>query len=316
MACGRQGDRFGAVDREKHLMLAWWKTRRGILCVLAITLCFAPAAFAQTAEAPDLSGIKIDGDYGPHLPPVVYAHDYGRSADMLINLLHYFMAALFVGWGIFFVYCLFRFRARPGHQASSSQVKASVSKYLEIGVAIFEAVLLIGLSVPVWASVKNDLPTEAENPVRLRVTGEQFAWNFHYPGPDGVFGKTAPKFLDLATNPMGVDPADENGKDDIVSLEMHIPIDRPIVAEIGSKDVIHSFFVPVLRVKQDAIPGMRIPVWFQAAKTGRYEVACAQLCGNNHYSMRAIMVVDDEAAFNEWYAEKSKPPEVFDEDEF
>ena len=97
--------------------------------------------------------------------------------------------------------------------------------------------------------------------------------------------------------------------------ELHFPVDRPVLAELSSKDVIHSFFLPTMRVKQDAIPGMRIPVWFEAKDTGTYEVACAQLCGNNHYSMRALMVIEkDDAAFEAWL--DSQKPEVFDESEF
>jgi cytochrome c oxidase subunit 2 len=159
------------------------------------------------------------------------------------------------------------------------------------------------------------LPTASDNPLRLRVIGEQFQWTFHYPGADGVFGKTAAEKVDTATNPAGLDKSDPHALDDIVVSELRIPVDRPIIAEVTSKDVIHSFFVPVLRVKHDAIPGMRFPVWFEAARTGNYEVACAQLCGNNHYSMRALMVVQTPTEFEEWLKVKSAPPEEFDEDE-
>jgi len=297
-------------------MCIWSRVCVKLGVVLAGFMITAPSVWGQTAVAQRDPSVQIDGVYGPHLPPVVYEHEYGRSVDLLINLLHYFMAALFIGWGIFFLYCLMRFRARTGHQANCTLVKAKISKYLEIGVAVFEAVLLIGLSVPVWGSVKKDFPTADTNPLHLRVIAEQFAWNFHYPGPDGRFGRTSPDLINMATNPMGIDPGDENGKDDILSPELHIPLHRPVIADISSKDVIHSFFVPVLRVKQDAIPGMRIPVWFKAGKTGRYEVACAQLCGNNHYSMRAVMVVEEPDVFDEWYQTKSQGAEEFNEGDF
>jgi len=288
---------------------------RFLLTCMALVACSAGVpAFAGTATAPDTSGIKIDGEYGPWLPPNIATNDYAHKVDLLIDVLHVFMVVLFVGWGIFFVYCLIRFRARPGHKANPKPVKGKVSKYAEIAVALFEAGLLIGISVPVWASVKNDLPLD-KNPVHVRVVAEQFQWNFHYPGPDGKFGPTSPEFLDTATNPVGVDRSDPDGKDDIVISEFHIPVNRPVIVQISSKDVIHSFFVPVLRIKQDAIPGMSIPVWFEAGKTGNYEVACAQLCGNNHYSMRAVMVVESAEAFEAWVAEKSKPPEEFDDDD-
>lgn len=273
----------------------------------------APAMAQTEAAAPEFT-VQIDGEYGPHLPPAVYKHGYGQRADQLINLLHYFMFALFGGWSVFLVYCLVRFRQRPGHIANTVPIKAKPSKWMEVGVAAVEAFLLIGVSIPAWASVKSDLPTEADNPVHVRVVAEQFAWNFHYPGPDGVFGKTAPQHIDVAINPVGIDPNDANGADDITSGELHFPVDRKVLAQVTSKDVIHCFSLPVLRVKQDVIPGMRIPVWFEAALTGNYEVACAQLCGNNHYSMRALMVIHDtDEAFYEWL--ESQKVEEFDEEE-
>lgn len=284
------------------------------LIALMVWLGSTTPVSAQEAAATEITA-KIDGNYGPHLPPALYAHDYARKGDELIRIMHWFMGILFIGWGMFFVYCLFRFRRRPGHQANSVPVKAVVSKWSEIGVAIFEAAILLLLAIPVWAEVKNDLPTEEDNVMRVRVLAEQFAWNFHYAGPDGVFGKTAPEYIDAALDPVGRDPNDPNGADDIVSGELHFPMGRPIIAELSSKDVIHSFSIPVLRVKQDVIPGMRIPTWFKASGTGNYEVACAQLCGNNHYSMKALMTIHDtQEEFDQWL--ETQKPEEFDEDEF
>lgn len=283
-----------------------------MLVLLVAWLSNAEPAVAQEAAAAEIT-VAIDGEYGYWLPPDVSKN--GWKVDRLIDLVHWFMAVLFVGWGIFFVYCLLRFRQRSGHKASSALVKAKVSKWSEIAVAAIEAVLLLGFSIPIWASVKNELPTEADNPLHVRVVAEQFAWNFHYAGPNGVFGKTAPGYINAAINPLGIDPNDPNGEDDIVSGELHIVVERPVIAEVTSKDVIHSFSVPVMRVKQDAIPGMRIPVWFEAVKSGNYEVACAQLCGNNHYSMKALMVIHNtQQEFDEWL--ESQVPEEFDEEEF
>ena len=288
----------------------------GVAVLLFLTTCFvfaAPCA-AQEAAAPDTSGIEITGDYGPTLPPNIAKHKYAHQGDYLINFLHVFMIALFVGWSVFMAYCLIRFRQRPGHVADNRSIKAKPAKYLEVGVAVVEAFLLIAISIPAWASVKGDLPTPEDNPLRLRVIAEQFAWNFHYPGKDGVFGRTSPDLIDLATNPIGLDDDDPNREDDFVVPELHIPVDRPVIVEIMSKDVIHSFSIAVLRVKQDAIPGMRIPVWFEAGKTGNYEVACAQLCGNNHYSMRALMTIHQtQEDFDDWLSEQKA--EEFDEDD-
>lgn len=276
---------------------------------MGFALALAAPVLGQ-ASPPEMTDVKIDGEYGFGLPPDISAHGY--QIDRIINVLHVFMVLLFGGWAIFFVHTLIRYRQRPGHTAQYGLLKAKPAKYVEFAVIIFEAFLLIGLSMPVWAAVKNDLPADSDKPVRLRVIAEQFAWNFHYPGPDGKFGKTGPNFIDTATNPAGLDPKDPLGEDDLVIGEMHIPVNEKVICDIVSKDVIHSFFIPVLRVKQDAIPGMRIPIWFEAKKEGTYEVACAQLCGNNHYKMKALMKVEGRSAFEAWYKDKKTVREFED----
>src|SRR5919205_999963 len=125
--------------------------------------------------------------YGWWLPPDVSVH--GAKIDQLISVLHWFMLLLFVGWGIFFVYCLVRFRARPGHAAQYTPVKAIATKYIEGGVVVVEVFLLFGLSTPVWLAYKNDAPDPAKA-AHVRIVGEQFAWNFQYPGKDRKFGKS------------------------------------------------------------------------------------------------------------------------------
>ena len=285
----------------------------GTLIALLLSVGFAGTALAETTEAPVQDLGAIDGDYGYSMPPDVSAD--GHKIDSLINYVHIFMAVLFVPWGIFMVYCLVRFRQRQGHRAVTAQVKAKPAKYAEVAVVVVEAVLLLSFSIPIWASVKNDIPSDDENPLVVRVVAEQFAWNFHYPGDDGVFGRTGPEHIDTALNPVGLDPTDPNGTDDFSSGEFGLQVDRPTICRISSKDVIHGFGIPVLRVKQDAIPGMQIPVWFTATKTGTYQVACAQLCGNNHYKMSAPMKIWTQADFDAWHTKKSAPPEEFDEDE-
>jgi cytochrome c oxidase subunit 2 len=269
------------------------------------------SANAQTATAKTDPSVKISGEYGP--TGITLASKDGKRIDDLINILHIFMAVIFVGWGIFFVYCLVKFRQRSDHRANPIPVKAKVSKYSEVGVALFEAAILVGFSIPIWRTARAEPPKADENPVRVRVIGEQFAWNFHYPGVDGKFGKTNPDLVNTATNVLGVDQADPAAADDVVHGELHLPVNRPVIVEITSKDVIHSFFLPVMRVKQDAMPGMRIPVWFTPTLEGVYEVACAQLCGNNHYSMRALMYVESQQKLDAWMADKLKPKESFED---
>ncbi|HEY8549181.1 MAG TPA: hypothetical protein VIL35_04425 [Vicinamibacterales bacterium] len=250
------------------------------------------------------------------LPPLASAH--GGEIDSLLAWTHIFMFVLFVGWGTFFTYCLIRFRRSRHPVASYAAVKSHASSYLEVGVAVVEAVLLFGFSIPIWISRVDRFPPESEALV-VQVTGEQFAWNVHYPGPDGVFGRTDINLLDLQSNPLGLDRDDPAAKDDVTTLnQLYLPVNRPVIVRLRSKDVIHSFGVPELRVKQDAVPGLTIPIWFvptvttaeMRARTGnpefQYEIACAQLCGLGHARMRAFVTVQTEKEFQAWLDEQIK----------
>ena len=238
--------------------------------------------------------------YGWWLPMDVSTH--GSQIDSLISTVHWFMLLLFVGWGIYFVYVLAKFRARAGRTAQYAPIKASFSKYIEGAVVVFEAFLLFGLSSPIWARYKNT-PPKAGEALEIHVVAQQFAWNIHYAGKDGKFGRTAPEFV-TAENAIGLDPNDPDGKDDIVTVnQLHFPVHKPVIVTLSSKDVIHSFNIPVLRVKQDTVPGARIPVWFEATETGHFELACAQLCGNSHYNMRADVLIDTPADYDKFIAE-------------
>ncbi len=196
----------------------------------------------------------------------VDASTHGPYIDNIIVIVHWLMLVLFVGWGIFFVYTLFRFRAGKHPKAVYAGVKSHISTYGEIGVALFEAFLLIGLAIPVWANVITNYPAE-KDAVVINVIAEQFAWNFQYPGKDGVFGRRDIKLVS-ADNPIGLDRDDPYGKDDITTInQLHVPVNKQILLHLTTKDVIHSFGVPLLRVKQDAIPGQSIPITFTATMT-------------------------------------------------
>ena len=250
------------------------------------------------------------------LPPLASAH--GGQIDSMIGWTHVFMFVLFVGWGSFFLYCVIRFRQSRHPVANYTGVKSHATNYLEVGVAVVEAVLLVGFAIPLWAARVDQRPPDNEALV-VQVTGEQFAWNIHYAGPDGKFGKTDVKLIDLQSNPLGLDRNDPDGKDDVTTLnQLYLPVNKPIVVKLRSKDVIHSFGVPEFRVKQDAIPGLTIPLWFvpnvttaeMRAKTGKpefqYEIACAQLCGLGHARMRGFVTVQTAEEFQKWLDEKSK----------
>jgi cytochrome c oxidase subunit 2 len=148
---------------------------------------------------------------------------------------------------------------------------------------------------------------EPKDATIVQVTGEQFSWTFHYPGPDGQFGRTDTKLI-TSTNNIGLDKDDAAAKDDIVSQNnLHAVVGKPMRVRLRSKDVIHSFFLPNFRIKQDAVPGMGIEVWFTPTKAGQFEIACAELCGLGHYRMRAFLTVDpSQDVFNKWLEETAK----------
>jgi|TARA_Y100000758_G_scaffold243277_1_gene179212 cytochrome c oxidase subunit 2 len=253
--------------------------------------------------------------------PSVSASTQGPQIDNIISIVHWLMLILFVGWGAYFIYTLIKFRASNNPKADYNGVKNHYSSYIEGLVAVVEVVLLFGFAFPIWASRVNDVPVGTEV-VQIRVVGQQFAWNFHYPGPDGVFGKTSVNLVDEAENPIGLDRNDSFAKDDIFTVnQLHIPVNTPINVSLSTKDVIHNFKLPELRVSQDAIPGMEIPVWFEATMTSEdflkttigtkregkgFEIACAQLCGLGHYRMVGYMTVHNDEGYSAWLTEQQE----------
>jgi cytochrome c oxidase subunit 2 len=250
-----------------------------------------------------------------HLPSLGSAH--GAALDHSLGLVHLLMLVLFVGWGSFFLFMLVRFRKGRNPTADYVGVTSHRSTWLEIGVAVAEAVLLVGFSIPLWADRVERFPSPKDSTV-VRVVGEQFTWNVHYPGPDGIFGRTTLAKLDVAANPLGLDRSDAAAKDDVTVVGvLHVPVGKPVLVYLSSKDVIHSFALQEMRVKQDAIPGHVTPLWFvptittddMRAKKGAdadwtYEIACAQLCGIGHSKMRGFVRVDTPEQYAKWMADQ------------
>ena len=235
----------------------------------------------------------------------IQASTHAAEVDQMTVLVHWLMLVLFVGWGCFFLFVLFRFRKSANPKASYTGAKGKISKGLEVAVAIIEVVLLVFYAIPAWAKRVKAFPSESEAVV-VRVVAEQFAWNIHYPGPDGKFGRTDIKLVS-ADNPLGLDRTDANAKDDITTInQLNLPVDRPVLVHLSSKDVIHSFGLYEMRVKQDAIPGMNIPVWFIPNRIGEYEIACSQLCGLGHFRMRGFITIQSAAAYQKWYDDQEK----------
>jgi len=222
----------------------------------------------------------------------------GRDNDTLMYLIHGLVLVLFVGWAIYFIIVLIKFRETKNAKASDSHQAHLVSSYVEWVVVAAELLLLFAFSIPFWAVHQAGIPSD-KNTMEVRVVAQQFAWNVHYPGPDKIYGRSSARFLN--DNPLGLDPNDPNGKDDISTMnQIYLPVNKTVIITLTSKDVIHSFGLPAMRVKQDVIPGMTTHVWFTPNKLGQFEIACSQLCGIGHYRMRGIVNVVSQPDFDQW----------------
>jgi len=220
-------------------------------------------------------------------------------------------AAVLVVTGIAFVLvqgALGFFVARYGSQGNERAAYWHDNPRAEAILLIMTAVILtvlVFMGQRVWASIYfSNKPTDA---IAVEVVAQQFNWNFRYPGPDGILGKHEARYV-TDTDPFGIDPNDPAGKDDVKSPNLHVINNRPVVFQIRSNDVIHSFFLPHFRLKQDAVPGMQIEIWL-TPKTNNFannafEIACAELCGLAHYRMSSFLTVDpDQPTFNKWLDE-------------
>lgn len=251
----------------------------------------------------------------PPLPPQASAH--AHEIDFVLRLEHWGVVALFLFFMTYFVYVLVRFRSGTHPTASYAGMKSYWSVYVVLAIALAEGVLLVAYEMPAWRNRMVDIPSPAEATV-VRVIAEQFSWNVHYPGADGRFGRTDISLV-AADNPIGLDRRDEAARDDITTInQLTVPVDRPVLVQLTSKDVVHSFGINEMRVKQDAVPGTVTPVWFVPTVTtsdmrtrlGRadfdYEIACSQLCGLGHYRMRGFVNVRTEAEYQAFIAEESR----------
>jgi cytochrome c oxidase subunit 2 len=238
------------------------------------------------------------------LGQVPNASQHGSAIDTMLEMCHWLMLVLFVGWSLYLVYTLIRFHKSNNPKANYHGVKSHFSSHIEFSVVLVEAILLLGFAYPLWARRVIDKPNPENKPVTVKVVAQQFLWYFRYPGADNQFGKTDSIYINSG-NPLGADPNDPASKDDFIDNELHVPVDRDVILQITSKDVIHSFSLEAMRVGQDAIPGMVTPIWFHPVKTGEYEVICGQLCGTNHYNMRGVVKVDSEEDYKAYLKEKA-----------
>lgn len=205
---------------------------------------------------------------------------YGGQIDQLFHLIYYITAFTFIGVGACLIAFLVMYRHREGRRATYTHGNST----LEIVWTVIPALILVMLGIMsrgVWAEIKQNVP---KGDLTIRVTGAQFNWFFTYPGPDGQF-----------------DTADDIEKE----TEFRVPVNKTVRLEMTSRDVIHSFFLPNLRFKQDVVPGRTIPGWFKATKEGEYAVACAELCGTSHTTMKGTLFVLSDAAYAQWLSEAS-----------
>ena len=234
------------------------------------------------------------------LPVQASAAAAGIDHHFVVSFL--LMGPVFVAAQLALGYLAWKFRA-----GSKSKVQYSHgNSTLEAIWTVLTAVLFVGMNLmssSIWASER--FRAAEANAVHVEVTGMQFAWYFRYAGPDGKFGVTKPELEDASAGgeaALGLDPKDPASKDDVVSGIMVVPVNREIEVILRSHDVIHSFFVPAMRFKQDAVPGLAIHMHFTPIETGEFEIACAELCGLGHYKMHGIVKVVSQEEFDKWLA--------------
>ncbi len=266
------------------------------LCVVAL-VSVAPLALAQSAT----------GRYGWWLPKSVSTN--GGPIDRIFYVILIVTGVVFVVVQATLVIFLFKYRAKAGATAHYTHGNNRLEAVWTAVPAVFLAGLAL-VSQQVWGGIKPSAgfrgdATGPGAPVVIEIVAQQFAWNVRYPGADGVFGRRDVTRVS-GTNPIGLDPTDPASADDIVDLNhLNLPVNRPIQVRLTSKDVLHSFFLPDFRVKQDAVPGMQVNVFFDALEVGDFEIACAELCGMQHYQMRGFVHVHEREAFNTWLAEQA-----------
>jgi cytochrome c oxidase subunit 2 len=227
----------------------------------------------------------------------LFPHDIsatGHLVDQLFYLAFGLTSGAFLIVAVILGYSVVRFRQRPGRRAVYTHGDSRPARWLTVG---FAALIFLTIDVNLavhdhraWEEAWGKPPT-AEEALRVEIMPEQFAWNIRYPGPDGQF-RTA---------------------DDVTTINLlHVPLNRPVVIQLSSKDVIHSFFLPNARIKMDAVPGMVTSLYFQATTPGTYDIACAEHCGFGHYRMRGFLTAQSEEEFESWLAEQAQegPPDM------
>lgn len=222
------------------------------------------------------------------------------TIDLTINITFWVTGFVFIACNLFMAYCVWKFRQKDGHKA----VYEPENHKLEAGLSIFTTIGVIAMLAPglfVWAS----FVTPPENAAEYEVLGQQWQWQFRYPGADGVLGTADTEFVS-ESNPFGVNPADPNGRDDVIvnDPDMHLPVNQPVKALLRSNDVLHNYTVAQFRVKMDLVPGLTSYLWFDPTEVGTYDILCEELCGIGHFIMRGSVTIDTQEDFDAWLAQQ------------
>jgi cytochrome c oxidase subunit 2 len=204
---------------------------------------------------------------------------YAKDIDTVFYVIFYITGFFFILVTVLLVWFLIKYRQRPGRRAIYSHGSTTLELvWTAVPAMIFIVLFLV--SQATWARIKQVIP---RGDVEVRLIAHQFGWKFQYPGPDGAF-----------------DTADDQTMPD----ELHVPVHQKVRVYLHSEDVIHSFFVPVMRIKQDVVPGREIVTWFEATKTGHYEIPCAELCGIGHSGMKGELIIHSDQDYQKWVKER------------
>lgn len=223
--------------------------------------------------------------------------------DHHFTITYILMGAVFIAAQVILGYLVFKHRDRS---SAKPALYTHGNVRLEIVWTVLTFILFVGLNLlssSIWASER--FRPAVPDATKVEVTGMQFAWYFRYPGPDGKFGATNPNLIDPSAGgeaAIGLDPSDPASKDDVVTGTMYVPVGREVEVILRAEDVIHSFFIPNMRFKQDAVPGLAIHMHFTPIAIGDYEIACAELCGLGHYKMHGMLKVVSQPDFEKWLA--------------
>lgn len=218
------------------------------------------------------------------------------SIDTTLFITLIISGIFFIAITVFMAVAIMRYRHKEGARAHYQPE----SKKLEFWLIVVTSVGIAAMLAP-GLVVYNEFIRVPKEAYELEVVAQQWQWTYRFPGQDGKLGRSDIKFVD-AINPLGIDPKDPAGQDDILikNNEIRLPLNRPVKVLLRSKDVLHDFYIPQIRSKMDMVPGMVSYFWFTPTKTGKYEVLCAEFCGVGHYNMRGQMIVEEQGAFDQW----------------